>query len=191
MHHPRRFARDRLSRTKGCLTMKRLLAQLDANGERWMLLALYVYIVTVIFVEVVRRFVLSYSSVWGEETARYTFIYLVWIGAAAAVRDRAHIRIDVLLTFLPPRVCAGVLLLGDLLMAAFAVAVFYFSIKFFMTSLRYGSIIEGLRVLRVWVLFAVPLGFALILLRVTQSIARDLADLRAGRTPSAGKRLFD
>ncbi len=171
--------------------MKRLLAQIDANGERWMLLALYGYIVTVIFVEVVRRFVLSYSSVWGEETARYTFIYLVWIGAAAAVRDRAHIRIDVLLTFLPPRVCAAVLLFGDVLMACFAVVVFYFSTKFFMTSLEFSSVIEGLRISRAWVLFAVPFGFALVLLRVTQSIVHDLGDLRAGRAPRAGRRLFD
>jgi TRAP-type C4-dicarboxylate transport system permease small subunit len=171
--------------------MKRLLTQMDENGERWMLLAFYGYVVTVIFVEVVRRFVLSYSSIWGEETARYTFIYLVWIGAAAAVRDRAHIRIDVLLTILPPRLYAAVLLLGDVLMACFAAVVFYFSMKFFLTSLQYSSALEGLRIARAWVLFAVPFGFALIMLRVAQSIVRDVTDLRAGRAPSAGKRLFD
>ena len=52
-------------------------------------------IVVTIAMEVIRRFVLSYSSIWGEEIARYAFIYLAWIGAAAAVKDRAHIRIDV------------------------------------------------------------------------------------------------
>jgi TRAP-type C4-dicarboxylate transport system permease small subunit len=171
--------------------LKRLLAHIDANGERWMLLALYVYVVAVIFVEVVRRFVLSYSSVWGEETARYIFIYLVWIGAAAAVRDRAHIRIDVLLTFLRPRVCAAVLLFGDVLMVVFAVFIFYLSMKSFMTSLQFGSVIEGLRVSRAWMLFAVPFGFALVLLRVGQSIVHDVSDLRAGRAPRPGKRLFD
>jgi TRAP-type C4-dicarboxylate transport system permease small subunit len=171
--------------------MKRLIAHVDQNGERWMLLALYIYIVAVIFVEVVRRFVFSYSSVWGEETARYTFIYLVWIGAAAAVRDRAHIRLDVLLSFLPPRVCAAVLLLGDVLMACFAIVVFYFSMKFFLTALEYGSVIEGLRISRAWVLFAVPFGFALVMLRVTQSIMHDADDLMAGRKPRAGRRLFD
>ncbi|MBM3357592.1 MAG: TRAP transporter small permease [Betaproteobacteria bacterium] len=171
--------------------MKRLLARIDADGERWMLLALYIYIVAVIFVEVVRRFVLSYSSVWGEETARYIFIYLVWIGAAAAVRDRAHIRIDVLLNFLPPRVCSAILLLGDVLMAFFAVIVFYLSMNAFMTSLQFGSVIEGLRISRAWMLFAVPFGFALVLLRVGQSIVHDVSDLLAGRPPRAGKRLFD
>ncbi len=64
--------------------MRNLLRRIDGDGERWLLLWLYGYIVMVIFIEVFRRFVLSYSSVWGEETARYAFVYLVWIGAAAA-----------------------------------------------------------------------------------------------------------
>ena len=67
--------------------MKNFLKRVNEDGERWLLLWFYSFIVMVIFIEVVRRFVLSYSSVWGEETARYAFIYLVWIGASAAVRD--------------------------------------------------------------------------------------------------------
>lgn len=171
--------------------MRKLLASIDQNGERWLLLVLYIYIVAVIFVEVVRRFVFNYSSIWGEETARYAFIYLVWIGAAAAVRDRAHIRIDVLLTLMRPRLRAAIFLLGDLLMGFFAVVVFYFSVKFFMTAVQFGSVIEGLRIMRAWVLFAVPFGFALVLVRVAQSIVMDLSALRSGRAPRAGRRLFD
>lgn len=171
--------------------IKKLLATIDRDGERWLLLVLYVHIVAVIFIEVVRRFVLDFSSIWGEETARYAFIYLVWIGAAAAVRDRAHIRLDVLLTFLPPRVRTAVFLLGDVLMGVLAAVILYLSIGPFLSSIQYGSVIEGLRVLRAWVLFAVLFGFALVLFRVVQSIVFDISDLRAGRPPRAGRRLFD
>lgn len=171
--------------------MKKLLVTIDRDGERWLLLVLYVYIVAVIFVEVVRRFVLDFSSIWGEETARYAFIYLVWIGAAAAVRDRAHIRIDVLLTFLPPRARTAIFLLGDVLMGVLATVILYLSIGPFLGSIKYGSVIEGLRVLRAWVLFAVLFGFALLLFRVVQSIVCDLSDLRAGRPPRVGRKLFD
>ncbi len=171
--------------------MKSLLVSIDRNGERWLLLVLYMYIVAVIFIEVVRRFVFDYSSIWGEETARYAFIYLVWIGAAAAVRDRAHIRIDVLLTFMPPRLRAAIFLLGDVLMGVFAVFVFYFSVKFFATSIQFGSVIEGLRVGRAWVLFAVPFGFALVLFRVVQSIVMDVTAFRTGQAPRVARRLFD
>ena len=171
--------------------MKRLWTAIDRDGERWLLLSLYMYIVAVIFIEVVRRFVLDYSSIWGEESARYAFIYLVWVGAAAAVRDRAHIRIDVLLTFLPPRGRAVAMLFGDVLMGVLAAFIFYLSLWPFLSAVQYGSVTEGLRIMRAWVLFAVPFGFALVMLRVAQSIIRDVSDLLAGREPRAARKLFD
>ena len=73
-----------------------MLRALDRNAERWALLFFYILLVTTMVVEVIRREVLSYSSIWGEELVRYSFIYLVWIGASAAIKDRAHIRIDVI-----------------------------------------------------------------------------------------------
>jgi C4-dicarboxylate transporter, DctQ subunit len=166
--------------------MRRFLTKLDENGERWLLLVLYTYIVMVIFIEVVRRFGLNFSSIWGEETARYLFIYLVWIGAAAAVRERAHIRIDVIIYFLPPRAQTIVLLIGDVLMGVLAVIIFYLSIGPFVTSIQYGSVIEGLRILRAWFLFAVPFGFALVIFRIVQSILRDVSPTCApGDRPSS------
>ncbi|MGQ9369409.1 TRAP transporter small permease [Azospirillum sp. ST 5-10] len=171
--------------------MPDLLSRFERNGERWLLLGFYSFIVLVIFVEVVRRFVLSYSSVWGEETARFAFIYLVWIGAASAVRERAHIRIDVLTDHLPERAAAALYMLGDLLTLALAVTALYWSLDPVVTSLTFGSVTDGLRIGRAWFLVAVPFGFLLIVLRVVQSMARDVADLRAGRPPYRGARLFD
>ena len=78
-----------------------MLRALDRNAERWALLFFYILLVTTMVVEVIRREVLSYSSIWGEELVRYSFIYLVWIGASAAIKDRAHIRIDVIFHALP------------------------------------------------------------------------------------------
>ena len=80
--------------------MKNLLSTLNKNAERWALLVFYVMLVGTMFIEVLRREIFSYSSVWGEEIVRYSFIYLAWIGAAAAVRQRAHIRIDVVMHYL-------------------------------------------------------------------------------------------
>jgi len=168
-----------------------LLRKLDRYGERWLLLVFYCFIVYVIFIEVVRRFVLLYSSVWGEETARYAFIYLVWIGAAAAVRERAHIRIDVIVHYLPPRGGALLYLLGDVLTAVLACLAIYWSLDPVLVSLKFGNVTDGLRIVRAWFLFAVPFGFSLIMIRLVQSIVRDIGDLRAGRAMYTGKKLFD
>jgi TRAP-type C4-dicarboxylate transport system permease small subunit len=171
--------------------MREAVKWLDENAERWMLLFLYSFIVLVIAVEVIRRFALLYSSVWGEETARYAFIYLVWIGAAVAVRDRAHIRIDVITHLLPPRGVALLYLLGDLLTVALACFAIYWSLDPVLVSWKFGNVTDGLRIVRVWFLIAVPFGFTVMLLRLGQSIWRDIDDLRSGRPHFSGRKLFD
>ena len=171
--------------------MKRLLVLLDRNGERWLLLWLYSFIVMVIFVEVLRRFVFAYSSVWGEETARYAFIYLVWIGASAAVKERAHIRIDVLLHYLPPRGVALFYLFSDALTAGLAGLAIYWSMQPVLVSWKFGSVTDGLRIVQVWFLVAVPLGFCMMMVRLVQSMARDIGDLRYGRPVFTGSKLFE
>ncbi len=168
-----------------------LLRKIDRHGERWLLLFLYCFIVLAIFIEVVRRYVLGFSSVWGEETARYAFIYLVWIGAAVAVRERAHIRIDVILHYLPPRGVALFYIFADVLTAVLAGYAIYWSMDPVLVSWKFENVTDGLRIVRVWFLVAVPIGFTLVMLRLVQSILRDIADLRAGRPPFTGRKLFD
>lgn len=172
-------------------TMQSVVRAVDRNGERWLLLVLYTAIVLVVVLEVLRRFLLSYSSVWGGEAARYLFIYLAWIGASAAVRDRAHIRISTLLENLPPRAQAVVYLIGDLMTLVLACIALYWSLGPIGTSLKFGSVTEGLQISRAWFLAAVPLGFLMMMFRLLQSMARDLVDLRRGSVPFGGHKLFE
>ena len=43
----------------------------------------------------------------------------------------------------------------------------------------------------VWFLMAVPIGFALMIFRLLQSLHRDLRDFKDGRPVFEGERLFD
>jgi len=171
--------------------MLRLITLLNANAERWLLLVFYVMLVATMFIEVLRRELLSYSSIWGEEVVRYSFIYLAWIGAAAAVKERGHIRIDVLMQYVGPRAKAALYVFGDLVMLAVALVAFYWSLETVLVSARFGSVTHGLRISQVWFLSAVPIGFGLVMLRLIQSLIRDVADLRHGRPVYEGDKLFD
>ena len=168
-----------------------LLRMLDRNGERWLLLIFYMTIVVVVTSEVARRFVLDYSSVWGGEIARFLFIYLAWIGASAAVRERAHIRIDALVKWLPPRGRSFLFLFGDLMTLLLAFIALYWSVSPILTSLRFGSVTEALGISRAWFLAAVPLGFGMMVIRLVQSLVMDARDLRTGREPFEGAKLFE
>ena len=172
-------------------TVRSLIGVLDRDIEKWALLTFCVILVVTMAVEVIRREIFSYSSVWGEEIVRYSFIYLAWIAAAAAVRERAHIRIDVLFHYVPTRVKALLYIFGDLAMLFVAVLAFYWSLETVQVSVKYGSVTDGLRLPKFWFLLAVPIGFALVLLRLVQSIIRDVRDLVQGRPPFEGNKLFD
>lgn len=59
-----------------------------------------------VFVQVVMRYVFSNSLSWSEELARFIFLWLSWIGASYAVKERSHFRVEMfadLLKGLPRR----------------------------------------------------------------------------------------
>lgn len=168
-----------------------MLKTLNENAERWALLTLYVILVVAMSVEVIRREVFSYSSIWGEEIVRYSFIYLAWIGAASAVRERAHIRIDVIMHYLGPRSKALLYMLGDLVMFSVACVALYWSFETVLVSWKFGSVSDGLRISKVWFLMAVPVGFSLVILRLIQSFLHDFHSLRTGTPVFEGNQLFD
>ena len=167
------------------------LRKLDQNAERWLLLIFYVMLVVTMAVEVVRRELFSYSSIWGEEVVRYSFIYLAWIGAAVAVKERIHIRIDVIMHYLGPRPKALLYIFGDIVMFVVAVIALYWSLETVHVSAKFGSVTDGLRVSKVWALMAVPAGFSLMMLRLVQSFIRDVRYLRDGKPVYEGNTLFD
>ena len=171
--------------------MQGILSALNKNAERWALLFFYVLLVATMAIEVIRREVFSYSSIWGEEVVRYAFIYLAWIGAASAVRERAHIRIDVIMHYVPAQVKTLIYILGDLVMLAVALVALYWSFETVMVSWKFGSVSHGLRISMVWFLAAVPIGFTLMVFRLIQSLLRDIKDFRTGTPVYEGDKLFD
>lgn len=168
-----------------------MLDSLNRNAERWALLVFYTMLVVTMAVEVIRREVFAYSSIWGEEIVRYAFIYLAWIGASAAVRERAHIRIDVIFNYVGPRGKALLYIFGDLVMLVMAALAVFWSFETLAVSWEFGSVSHGLRVSMVWFLAAVPIGFSLMIFRLVQSLIRDVGDFRSGRPVYEGARLFD
>jgi len=168
-----------------------LLQRINNDAEKWALLVFYVMLVMTMAIEVVRRELFAYSSIWGEEIVRYSFIYLAWVGAAAAVKERAHIRIDLLMHYVSPKIKILLYIFGDLVMVGVAITALYWSWESVAVSWKFGSVSHGLRLSMVWFLMAVPIGFGLIIVRLTQSLMRDIKAFRDGSPVYEGNNLFD
>lgn len=55
----------------------------------------------VLFIQVVARFVFSTGTFWTDELARFSLVWLVFLGAAVAIRDRSLINVDILENLFP------------------------------------------------------------------------------------------
>ena len=80
--------------------MKKLLDSLFRGVEILMAFFLAVMI-TLVFLNVVLRYLFSTGFAWSEEIARLCFIYLVYLGSIGAMRDNQHLIIDSLLSRVP------------------------------------------------------------------------------------------
>jgi C4-dicarboxylate transporter DctQ subunit len=95
-----------------------------------LLIALVGVLTVCVFLQVLIRFVFKFPIPWTEEVSRIAFVYIIFIGATIAVRDRAHINVDFLLVMLPPRMACWVRRIGVLLVAGFLCFVIWQGIVF-------------------------------------------------------------
>ena len=86
-----------MSLTAGWWRALRLLGRI----ERIAGVSLIVLIVVTITIQVITRYFFSWPLVWVEELAQYSFIWMVFIGAALGFKEIRHIRIDTFVDKMP------------------------------------------------------------------------------------------
>lgn len=75
----------------------------------------FVLLLVVTFYGVIRRYVLNNSLVWQEEAQLFLIVWVVYFGLSAAMRERAHVAIELVVDMLPRPIRRAVELLGQLL----------------------------------------------------------------------------
>jgi C4-dicarboxylate transporter DctQ subunit len=148
------------------LGFDRLLGRVEAV----LLAAMVAAITAVTFAQVVTRYVTADPIIWSEEVARYLFVWITLIGAAAGVRLHAHFGLDILRRYAPPlRTALGALTM--LIVAAFLGLLLYTGIA--ETRQAALQISPALQVRMHWAYLALPIGAALALWHVLAHWVRD------------------
>lgn len=164
---------------------------LDRNIERYLLVVTYFYITFIIVIGVFNRFVLHSASGWEQETARLLFIWLTWIGASLAVRNRSHIRIDFIYQYVSKHTKGLLYVFSDLVIIAFCVFSFDAFIPVLQTTLNYGASLVTLNLSQIFFQAAIPTGLTLIAIRAIQMLVRDIKDVHRGNDLYEGEPLFE
>ncbi len=95
------------------MNVKKILEALNA------IVLLFMFIITVL--SVVFRSILKLPASWTEGLGQYSFIFLVFIGSAAAMRDEGHITITAVTDHLSPRLQKIFRILAKILILPFVV----------------------------------------------------------------------
>jgi TRAP-type C4-dicarboxylate transport system permease small subunit len=154
--------------------------------------AAFAAMTAVVFANVCARYVLNDPIPGADELATLGFTWAVFLGASAGVRQRLHLGIELVARLVrPPRARAALALLVAALMGGFAVLVGVYGVKLMATAQFKRTPV--LQWPYTWVYLAVPVGAALMLLRllpIARQHWRELAG-RAGapRRPLAPERI--
>ena len=133
------------------------------------LMALFLAFMTALTaLQVLLRYVFNTGLIWSLEATTYAFAWLVLLGMAYGVRTRSHIAVDLLMRRLDGAPLRMATLLALAVCIAYAVLMLYGGGVLVWRLVELGNEARDLPIKR-WVLTSmIPLGFALLALRLLQ-----------------------
>lgn len=160
-------------------TKKSILRHIDEKFEEYAIVIGFVIFTILINLQVFNRYLISYVEIanittWTEEFARYTFIYIAYIGASLGVKRRSNIRVDAFIRVLPGNMNK----IFDLATVFLTYALFYILIKggidICINQYVRGQISPALFIPMYIPYFAVPFGIMLMTIRTFQNMIEDI-----------------
>ena len=145
-----------------------MLSRLDRYFEEVVCTACLTVCVVSVLTQVVLRYFFASAAPWAEETAVYGMIFAVYFGATMAVRERAHIRITLLVKALPRAMQVGCVVLADALWAGFVIFMIVQTTRYTELLFQVTYRTPGLGIEQRWVQMIIPLAFGLMLFRILQ-----------------------
>ncbi|WP_312279643.1 TRAP transporter small permease [Oscillibacter sp.] len=150
-----------------------VLRFLNTKLEEVFLVILMSAATILVFAQVFTRYILRIPLPWSEEIARYMFLWLTWVGASFATKERKHVNIDVVYQLLPQagkKVCT---VLSTFIWIVFVCIMAYLSLKLTLSVASGGQIAIGSGV-PMWIPYAsIPTGMTLMLFRLLQNCVHD------------------
>jgi len=151
--------------------MGRVRAILFRWEEMIACLALCVVVFSVSY-GVITRYFTATSATWATELASLSFTWVVFLGAAGAMRHNMHVSIDVVTRLMPTRLAQIVAWAIDLLVLAFLAYTTYLAVLISVEANHRPSPV--LRISYSWVYLAVVLGFGSMLISHLAAMIRRL-----------------
>ena len=100
------------------------------KANRAIVFAMMSVMATLVFVNVVTRYVFNFSIIWAEEVSQYLMIWIAYLGAGLALREGRHVAVEMLQDRLPTALSRRVRMAVGGLVLAFLGAVTVLGFQF-------------------------------------------------------------
>ena len=132
-----------------------------------------------IFAQVIRRYIFSFSLPWAEEVGRFLFLALSYLGVSMGMKRQAHLRVDIVLLYMPPFIKKVFEVLSQAICAGFFIFIVYEGISMTMKVWRIEQTAVSLP-LPIWVVWAcIPFSAFL----TTLQCFKNIYELLSGTVP--------
>ena len=103
------------------------------------------------------RYALNDSIFWAEEAILYLLITMSFLSTSLGIRKNSHISVDILRACIPKSMSGFFMIISAILGIIFAVALFYYGGKLFLTTLSRGQMSPALRIPIAFIYIFIPI----------------------------------
>ena len=156
------------------------------NIEEYILLVLFPLMVIVVFVATCVRYLTVMSLPWAEEVARYSMVWIAYIGASLGIKRNAHLGVEAVLLLLPQGTRKYFDYLRYLIIILFNVLIAYYTFQIIQSQISTEQVSPSLRIPMWFAYGAVPVGAVLMAWRCIQMIGQVGKPSPAATSPKKG-----
>lgn len=153
--------------------------------EDIILVIMFATMVTVIFVQVIMRYVFHNSLSWSEELGKFLFVWLSWFGISVGARRGEHIKITLFTDKLPHVPAQLVNILSEIIVFIICAVTAYYGAVLVgnQSHVRYA----GIKISMSYGYLSVTVGCTMMMIRNILSILQSIEAIKTGIDPRIGQ----
>lgn len=150
----------------------RYLKQFYDNFEEYFCEALIAVMIFALVAQFSVRVFTGGAVSWAEELSRYCFIWATYLGASMAAKKSAHVRISAQFFYASIKIRLIFRILADAVWIAFNIFFIVITSEMVREAFEFPEVTATMGVVKAYIEVIVPIGFALMTLRIVELYAR-------------------
>lgn len=134
------------------------------------------FMLLIVTINILSRYVMTNPVFWGEELASFTFAWMALVASAYALGREMHIRITMLVDYMPRKVK----MMAEVFNYVIGIATFCIFLPYSILVMRHLVPSPAMRIPEQYIYCIVPIVFSLFIFHMVVSLFRTLVNLKKG-----------